>query len=293
MDDIAANSSSSSSSSDEGGAGGAGGSGDGTMQIDVQISDKKNDIIEVPPIVHEEHKDELLMPLKADNDMESSDLSFSEDKNNVDEHEYQIGELGNFEVEKSISDDVIGINKDESVDFSEGDLSAEMMSELSKKAAHDTKENMYSDLSEISSSRNEIVYDMDLNDDYYSSEPDVEPVWNDDEWDRFLTEELYNKLPSKEEPMVNQEAPAPPAPAPAPPSPPAPAPAKSSSVSSSSVSSSESSSVSSLSSSSSSSSSTAAAPAANRRNRIDSEHLVPKEPKKPVQPANVWKIIDD
>ena len=171
-----------------------------------------------------------------------------------------------------------------------------MMSGLSQKAALDTKENMYSDLSEISSSRNEIVYDMDLDNDYYSSDNDAEPVWNDDEWDRFLTEELYNKLPSKEEPKLNQEAPAPPAPAPAtaPPSPPAPAPAaKSSSASSSSVSSSESSSVSSLSSSSSSSSSSAAPPAANRRNRIDDDHLVPKEPKKPVQPANVWRIVDD
>ena len=33
---------------------------------------------------------------------------------------------------KETTNDVIGINKDESVDFSEGDLSAEMMSELSK-----------------------------------------------------------------------------------------------------------------------------------------------------------------
>ena len=36
----------------------------------------------------EEHKDELKMPLKADNDMESSDLGFSDENNNVDEHEY-------------------------------------------------------------------------------------------------------------------------------------------------------------------------------------------------------------
>lgn len=51
-------------------------------------------------------------------------MGFSEDRNEIDEHAYQIGELGQFEVDKSLDDEiVVGINKDTSVDFSdeEGD----------------------------------------------------------------------------------------------------------------------------------------------------------------------------
>ena len=66
------------------------------------------------------------MPIKADNDMESSDLNFSEEHDEKDEHEYQIEQLGDFEAEaKSLLSeeyhDVVGNIKDEqSVDFSEG-----------------------------------------------------------------------------------------------------------------------------------------------------------------------------
>ena len=82
---------------------------------------KQNQILEVP-IAHDAdtHHAEII-PKKIDNDMESSDISFSEEANQIDEHSYQIGELGQFEVEKSISDVIVGINEDRSVDFSDGD----------------------------------------------------------------------------------------------------------------------------------------------------------------------------
>lgn len=54
---------------------------------------KRNDIIEIPVRANDEHNLQELHQ-KVDNDMESSDLGFSEDANEVDEHEYQIGELG-------------------------------------------------------------------------------------------------------------------------------------------------------------------------------------------------------
>ena len=73
--------------------------------------------------------------------MESSDLGFSEDRNHADEHLYQIGELGNFEIERSMSDENVGINKEQSVDFSDGDFSDDMMhSDLSRLAALDLLE---------------------------------------------------------------------------------------------------------------------------------------------------------
>ena len=58
------------------------------------------------------------MPIKADNDMESSDLNFSEEHDEKDEHEYQIEQLGDFEAEaKSLlseeDHDVVGNIKDE------------------------------------------------------------------------------------------------------------------------------------------------------------------------------------
>ena len=98
------------------------------LTIDVTISEmKKNAVLEVP-ITHEadiHHKETI--PKKIDNDMESSDISFSEEANQIDEHSYQIGELGQFEVEKSVSDAIEGINEDRSVDFSDGDqLSADI-----------------------------------------------------------------------------------------------------------------------------------------------------------------------
>ena len=63
------------------------------MQISVEISDLKrmmNDIEDVPT-------NDDLVPQKVDNDLESSDVGFSDGQNDVvDEHAYQIGELGQF-----------------------------------------------------------------------------------------------------------------------------------------------------------------------------------------------------
>lgn len=39
------------------------------------------------------------VPQKVDNDMESSDLAFSDHDHVVDEHDYQIEQLGDFEIE--------------------------------------------------------------------------------------------------------------------------------------------------------------------------------------------------
>lgn len=93
VDGVMANSSSSSSSSsseenDEPLAGAPG----KDVEIAVQISDKKNDIIEMPIDQEQIHHD--MVHRKVDNDMESSDLGFSDRAMLVDEHDYQIAELG-------------------------------------------------------------------------------------------------------------------------------------------------------------------------------------------------------
>jgi len=62
------------------------------MLISVEISDLKrmmNNIEDVPT-------NDDLVPQKVDNDLESSDVGFSEGHSVVDEHVYQIGELGQF-----------------------------------------------------------------------------------------------------------------------------------------------------------------------------------------------------
>ena len=40
-------------------------------------------------------------PSKADNDMESSDLNFSEERPEIDRNAYEIENIGNFEVDNS------------------------------------------------------------------------------------------------------------------------------------------------------------------------------------------------
>ena len=101
------------------------------MQINVEISEKKNglwnDIIDVPPSKEEEHERREALHAKADNDMESSDLNFSQERNEVDEHGYQIEQLGTFEIDRSVSDHIQAINKDESVDFSLQEFSGDEM----------------------------------------------------------------------------------------------------------------------------------------------------------------------
>jgi len=61
-----------------------------------------NEIDEIP-IGHDDDESEHEAEQKVDNDLESSDVGFSEGHDLVDEHAYQIGEIGEFEVEKSKS----------------------------------------------------------------------------------------------------------------------------------------------------------------------------------------------
>lgn len=174
-DEIPANSSSSSSSSDEDDIPEA----TGDMEINVQISEKKNDILEIP-VIHEE-PEEVKLPLKVDNDMETSDLGFSEDQPALEENGYQIGELGEFDIEKSTSEVVEPINDDRSVDFSEGGLISEF-SEISHVA-----EVPATDLSYMNLSQSSAANELSREETYYSSEyyPSVE----EDEWERFVEHE--------------------------------------------------------------------------------------------------------
>ena len=125
--------------------------------INVEISDlKNNEIIAIPDNIN---PDQSTVHLKVDNDMESSDLNFSEDEPRVDENAYQIDRLGSFEVDKSISDQIEGINKDRSVDFSDGDddFSFESSGQsMSRKAAQNDS---YSYDNSSSSAANELDSD--------------------------------------------------------------------------------------------------------------------------------------
>lgn len=131
LDGIQANSSSSSSSSSESDENDdlAGAPGK-DVEIAVEITEKKNDIIEMPIDEEQIHHD--MVHRKVDNDMESSDLGFSDHLREPDEHDYQIAELGEFEVDRSLSDVLEGINKDKSVEFSQ-----EFDSDLSRVSGHD------------------------------------------------------------------------------------------------------------------------------------------------------------
>ena len=214
--------------------------------------------------------------------MESSDLSFSEERNQIDEHAYEIGELGKFDVEKSFSDLVGGINDDSSVDFSDQENEV-LADELDFGGYSHEAINEYSMSSYSSDDLNEFYGDPSFSagsysdeDDYFlSGRPYRQPYYYDDEWDHFVEHEKKHYAPYYQ----NQEAPIsePAPPTPSPPQP-APAPASQSSSGSATTSSVSSSSVSSVSSTSSSSSSSESA--ANRYNGLDEDdHLVPKVPK--------------
>ena len=130
------------------------------MQISVEISELKrmNDIAELPLI---DQNSEVAIPQKVDNDLESSDLGFSEGREVADEHAYQIGEVGEFEVERSLSDELEGINREQSsVDFSEGTGGLSLdLGELSHEAE-------YNDSSFSSRSANQLSDDSQS---FYSS----------------------------------------------------------------------------------------------------------------------------
>ena len=109
------------------------------MQISVDISELKqmNDL-DVIPTEHKEHDSEHDLEQKVDNDLESSDLGFSEGHIFVDEQAYQIGELGEFEIEKSLNGSLEGINSQQSsVEFSEGAHLSADFGEISQEAEYD------------------------------------------------------------------------------------------------------------------------------------------------------------
>ena len=168
------------------------------LQIDVTISEKKrNDINpEVAPIELE------IIPKKVDNDMESSDLSFSEERNQIDEHAYEIGELGKFDVEKSFSDLVGGINDDSSVDFS--DQENEVLADeldfggYSHEAINEYSMSSYSsdDLNEFYGNPSFSAGSYSDEDDYFlSGRPYRQPYYYDDEWDHFVEHEKKHYAP--------------------------------------------------------------------------------------------------
>ena len=86
-------------------------------------------------------------------DTESSDLNFSEEHAKQDEHEYQIAELGTFDVEPSISDDIEALNKEHSVDFSDGQFTSDF--EEKKLPAEKVQESMAISRDESSNETND------------------------------------------------------------------------------------------------------------------------------------------
>ena len=156
------------------------------MQISVEISELKrmNDIAELPVI---DQNSEIAVPQKVDKDLESSDLEFSEGREIVDEHAYQIGELGEFEVERSLSDELELNREQSSVDFSEGTGGLSLgLGELSHEAE-------YNDSSFSSQSANQL---SDESPSFYSSSlldssEELERYGGEErdeeyEWERFV-----------------------------------------------------------------------------------------------------------
>jgi len=99
------------------------------MEINIEISERRNEIIEIPDAHDVDQLRHESVHAKVDNDMESSDLGFSEGRNEVDEHALEIEKLGHFEIDRSVSDQIVGINNDESFDFSQGEFSDADLSE--------------------------------------------------------------------------------------------------------------------------------------------------------------------
>ena len=132
-------------------------------------------------------------------------MGFSEDRNEIDEHAYQIGELGKFDLDKSLDDDiVVGINKDTSVDFSdeEGDaLSHEAVKEKSMTYSSD-EANELADEDYFSSDLDEKEYKYPHNyhkERHYEAEPAYYRHHDDDEWQKFVEEEKLHTKPAAEE----------------------------------------------------------------------------------------------
>jgi len=128
------------------------------------------------------------VPQKVDNDMDSSDLGFSEHDEVVDEHAYQIGELGQFEIERSLSDEVEGINREQSsVDFSEGLGGLSLDLDQLSHEADIADDSSYSTSSANQLSEDSSFYSSSLVDDDSSFEQDRHHVPDAEyEWERFV-----------------------------------------------------------------------------------------------------------
>ena len=93
------------------------GGGSKDVQINVEISDIKNNEIYPLPTLREAHDVPVLHLAQdeanhAEGDVESSDLGFSDENNQPDEHAYQIEQLGTFEVDQSSEDLIEPIDQD-------------------------------------------------------------------------------------------------------------------------------------------------------------------------------------
>lgn len=66
------------------------GAPDGNVEINIEITERKNDIILIPDATDKDTLHHDTVHAKADNDMESTDLNFSEGIKEADEHAYQI-----------------------------------------------------------------------------------------------------------------------------------------------------------------------------------------------------------
>ena len=183
------------------------------LEIDIAISERKklNDIIEIPTHAEPEHDVHQM----ADNDMESSDLNFSEDhREQQEEHAYQIQELGDFELDRTLSEDIQGLNKEESVDFSDGHYSSDLDHKMPPAA------NLYSDEDELGESEGSYTSSSYISEGSSNAnqldtsfESDDE---GEDEWDRFVQDEGKQKskpVPKKVAAPAKDPAPAPKRPA--------------------------------------------------------------------------------
>ena len=116
-----------------------------------------------------------------------------------DEHEYQIENLGNFEVDRSMSEDLDGINKEQSVDFSEGHLDSDFDREIGEAPPQPVQQqvadvidqsysdsvsesNSYSFISEDSSLQNQMQLSFSIDENELPADS-FEPVANpEEEW---------------------------------------------------------------------------------------------------------------
>lgn len=91
------------------------------MQISVEVSElKRNQILEPALNAYENQPIEQNL---MDGTLTDEDIVFSEGRNEVDEHAYQIEKTGKFDIEASDSEQIAGVvRSDHSVEFSQGSV---------------------------------------------------------------------------------------------------------------------------------------------------------------------------